>query len=527
MKQINPITKYFVELSIEQSPKEAWHDYFAQGLLSEVLKGVEEELHGDQNNAQLKLLWVLSHSVLGDVPVSALSTPLEEIRSKGIDDKLFPLAAGTYYSVAIALQERKQSKIALTIIESAVDYAARSGVANEENIQVLENKYLDICNEEIERAEKRREPKAYLLSLTEKKNQLQGRKKEKKVEAAPKSSKSPGFTSKAILEAAYEEDKTKEYTLGLNSQPVIDTEATAATESKPKVVTVSFGKRSAYAAGLVLLLGVGYLVLQPNPQLPLQSSVGTQVSTSPVVNADNAVPINTAPNSAAATNTPINTAGPAPEVPPQVANNVSTAGDTTLGQLQERLNSIDVKSKVEGTSNPANNQNTQTPAPVAEMPSNVESPMTNDQIVRYGSGNQNKDVNSAALPPMDDSIASGIQTEDLGGSLGQMQVGPVAKASDGRVYGNAPVTNSAGAVQGLDGKSVQPREVVPFVPPKVYTTIAKTKVLSSPSIVSTQVDQLDEGAKVQVVADLGRWLELRSHQGLKGYIYSQDAVPSQ
>jgi hypothetical protein len=121
---------------------------------------------------------------------------------------------------------------------------------------------------------------------------------------------------------------------------------------------------------------------------------------------------------------------------------------------------------------------------------------------------------------------SNLDVPDRTPRIKDLQVG-----RDGRLYGpsvDKDPYKAASAGEGLktlDGKPVQSFEVRNFPAPRRYKTIVTTKVLTAPSMLSTEVARLQPDAKIVVISSMGPWLELRSKNGTRGYIYSQDAVP--
>jgi len=116
------------------------------------------------------------------------------------------------------------------------------------------------------------------------------------------------------------------------------------------------------------------------------------------------------------------------------------------------------------------------------------------------------------LPEMNpDKLATAV-VESLGDSGATNPVGKVTRGPDGRIYGPPPTD-----------PSVRPVEVEQMKTPQLYRVIAPTAVFSAPSVIAQSVARLEPNAKIQVVAKLGKWLELRSSGGRRGYIYAQDA----
>jgi hypothetical protein len=64
-----------------------------------------------------------------------------------------------------------------------------------------------------------------------------------------------------------------------------------------------------------------------------------------------------------------------------------------------------------------------------------------------------------------------------------------------------------------------------YSPPRTYSIVVNTKVLSRPSYTSAVRAELKKGSKVEVEEDLTLWLKIRSRGGRVGYILAQDANP--
>src|SRR5262249_11255587 len=143
-------------------------------------------------------------------------------------------------------------------------------------------------------------------------------------------------------------------------------------------------------------------------------------------------------------------------------------------------------------------------------------------------------VDPAKVPELDPSRLNVTGIDSIGVGHGISAVPGIMHGSDGRVYG--PPMDAGSVVRdtieqrlnqggrGLDGQPVQAVEVQQFDRPAEFRIIAPTKVLSAPSIISSQVENLPAESKVQVTAQMGQWLEIRSVAGRVGYIYAQDAV---
>ena len=57
--------------------------------------------------------------------------------------------------------------------------------------------------------------------------------------------------------------------------------------------------------------------------------------------------------------------------------------------------------------------------------------------------------------------------------------------------------------------------------------IAQTKIIAAPSLLSEQIGQLRVGETVKVKTKIGQWLEIRSPNNERGYIFAQDAIEVQ
>ncbi len=127
-------------------------------------------------------------------------------------------------------------------------------------------------------------------------------------------------------------------------------------------------------------------------------------------------------------------------------------------------------------------------------------------------------------PLLDPAKLSETKVEALGETFpsGSGVGGRVVRGPDGRLYGPPP--HRSGGARELDGQELRGYEVNRFEPPKPYRTITETQVLEAPSLVAPSLSQLEANAKVQAVAQIGRWLEIRSTGGRVGYIYAQDAI---
>lgn len=137
-----------------------------------------------------------------------------------------------------------------------------------------------------------------------------------------------------------------------------------------------------------------------------------------------------------------------------------------------------------------------------------------------------------SVPQLDPNDLPSMPVESIGSSGKKAPIPTAAMDglrvdSAGRVYGAPKASDPAGAQgRALDGSPLRSYEVEQFDPPLVYKTIARTRVASAPSLLSETLAELNADTPVHVTARMGRWLELRSTGGKVGYIYSQDARPS-
>jgi len=136
-------------------------------------------------------------------------------------------------------------------------------------------------------------------------------------------------------------------------------------------------------------------------------------------------------------------------------------------------------------------------------------------------------VKPPPLPKPDTSGLDGVQVKPLENVGGKEIVKPgYYEGRDGRVYGPPPTGALGSAGQrSLDGSPVRAYAVEEFNPPRNYRTLTRTKVLSSPSILAEQIEELEAERPIRVVSQVGMWLELESRKGRRGYIRSQDATP--
>ena len=432
---------------------------------------IDEALIEEPTNLPARLWWVQCQSELGAVPASALSAPLEEITPQLREtNALYESSIAAYVRVALRLLEKKQTKLAVVLLERAFEFSKLGRSVPHEVREEIRSVLLDVLTQEIERADLKRESKSYLSALEKKSSDLKAEKLVPPKASGPEKRErknSGALSSASLLEAAI--DRKNE---------VLE-EAIVPNLEQGLTVAGPTHTRAALLISLcgALLIGLGVYLTTESKEEPLSEIFAVNLLPSGV---------------------------PSLKMPTLAFAESAGVG---LEFVTRRLERLKESKKEEGKTEPlAWNGPTPVPTVIPTSP-----PPPKQELSRE---------DRAKLPEMNPDKLAGAVIESLGSAAGRNSVEGVMKGPDGRIYGPPPTDLSA---RSLDGSKIKPVEVEQLSQPQLYRVIAPTSVFSAPSVVAQSVARLEPRARVQVVAKLGKWLELRSAGGRKGYIYAQDA----
>lgn len=523
----------------------------SQGNFADAIKDIDAVLTENREDVSARLCWVECQLRAGDVPVTALTSPLEELSSILVDHSdLLPMATKTYLLAGLKLVEREQTRLAVLVLQYSYDFAQKATSLSNERRNDVRSFLTTVIREEINRAEVRREKKAYIANLKEQLSKLENKALEKQVGKSgngnatePKNIKSPSvFNSKSIVQEAVEVDAA--YVLGDNDEDddiiIINAETIKAARKKkinsnPKllflclllmsvvygawfVVNKYFPKSSDASLREQLAMDSAHY-MQPEALLPQVLRSATDGGMSAVTKGIdyNAVKerlekLNSAMNSGAA-----GSSGKDGDV--NNTNGASSAGTSRVGQSNAVQSSV--------------------VHPKQDIAASIQADIDRERARKEAE--QTKDFEDNK-PELDTQRLNQTVVDSAGDNDRRVALDRLTVAGDGRVYGqpqssnningnsdrgNAERANADQAVVGrspVDGSPVRPHEVREFPKQTYYRTITSTEVFSSPSLLAHSVARLEKGAKIEVVAQLGLWLEVVSQKGRKGYLYAQDAV---
>lgn len=441
-----------------------WSDDLSKKNYSEALKKIDAFLIDHPDDLNARLWWVQCQAESGSVPPTALSAPLEEILPKlKEENRLFEGSVAAFLRISLQLLEKKQTKLAALLLERAYDFAKKGRSLPVESREQIRETLLTTLKQERERAELKREAKPYISSIDSRIAEYSKHETESpKAESVPQVKRNSRLSSASVLEAALTE-----------RDQISDVPAAKVEE------------RHTGAAILISLLGGLMIIL---------GLLFSKVLTPQESNLEERLAINLMPS------------GFPSLVLPSVE--FSESGGS-LDSVSKRLERMRKDKEQAATQNLTWNGPTPTAAPTALPPPPVitRAPITREERQK--------------IPEMNPERLATAVVQSLGRTVDQGPIaGNIVRGPDGRIYGPPPSDPSA---RSLDGLQLQPVEVDQLGEPKMYKIIASTAVFSAPSVVAQAVAKLEVGAKVQVVAKMGKWLELRSSGGRRGYIYAQDA----
>jgi len=445
LKQI--IDELAIPLDLPWSEDLSRHDYAA------ALSKVEEALVTNPEDLRARLWWVQCQAEVGGVPPTALSAPLEEILPRLKEEHhLYEGSILAFLRVSQKLLDRKQTKLAVILLERADEFASKGRSLAVESRVAIRQTLLTTLKSERERAETRRESKNYLDSLDKRIAAVTS----EQIEVKPETPRKPTvkLSAKSIMEQALSE----------RSDSDVPPELVAAVHHEDKTRNTRQAVLISLLGGLMIILGLIFSKLIGQTEAPIEDRLAV-----------NRIP-----------------SGFPPIMLPEITYlERSSSLDTVTKRLE----------KIRKDEPPAQQLTWATPEPTP-IPTPRE--LTTEERRK--------------LPEMDPGKLSTAVVQSLGESPARNPVPNIVRGPDGRNYGPPP-----GDAKALDGSKLEPVEVVQLKEPRLYRVIASTSVFSSPSVVAESVARLEREAKVQVVAKMGKWLEIRSNGGRRGYIYSQDA----
>ncbi len=497
VESIEGIGGGFSEAQKAQYP---WHALVEEQRSEEALEAIEQQMKERPNDPICRLWWVRCQLEIDTLPTTALSAPLDELFDKLNElPELKALYCGTYLRTARKLVDKDQYRLAVVMLERALSL---SDSISREDRSSLESFALQVVDDEIKRAQLRRENRSYISSLETKKELL-----EKQVQEH----------SQAQLEADQEKKPEQPHRPGRLSAKQILNEAAEQTQPEDEEsVPVGPSKKWRWAiAAMALPIAVGTIGWEL-----WQYSMTSKQATLP---------------DGVAMNIELR------QKPEMTLPTIKSGGnelDRTLDNVGMRLAKLALASKEKPAGTPGTDPGIDHDALNPKHAATLDQPVApeNDELESIANiPDARNAIPANKLPSYDPSNAPGGTVESVGSSPSKAPIPKAALGKDlkvdsaGRIYGPA---KSADPVQiaprrnALDGSPLRSYEVEQFNPPIVYTTIARTRVVSAPSLLNETLAELNANTPVHVTARMGRWLELRSTGGKVGYIYSQDARPS-
>lgn len=526
----------------------------------EAINSIEQSLLQNSADPQARLWWVRCHLEAGKLPLAALSAPLDEM-FEGVlaDQALCAIGAAVYSRAAAGLIEKNQLRLAVTTLEKAAQLGSKNSGIQSGDLHQLREQLRSLIIDERGRAESRRENRTYLNLLEEKLKKVeQDLAKQTSPVPAVETSKKPKPGPKMLSAKSIVLEAETETVPAAQPGPAAATSSVNSSDSAPQFPPkpaeplrlprrISPRAKRSIAACLVILATIFGL-----PHL-------WRIAFPPA----------TAESIAQMTSDPRTLFAPSQAILPIAELTRASMGESNnnsiLDSVHNRLKNLEIAGKP--NSNPKD-ESEKTPVADANAREKALNDPEVDQTALHWSGDgankangsfkdspfkQNQEqqngiagitddrpsekaVDPSKVPQLDPNRINVTGTDSLGDGRGVEAIPGILRGGDGRIYG--PPMEAARIARdtiqdklnqggrGLDGSAVQPIEVEQYSHPAEFRIIAPTKVLSAPSIVSAQVENLPPNSKVEVTAKMGQWLEIRSVGGRVGYIYSQDAAPT-
>lgn len=470
----------------------SWGTDILSGNYSQAVIHLDTVLADEPENISARLFWIYAHLRAKQLPTTALCSPLEELFSllPAQDLETMRFAYRVYLEAARTLHQNQQTRLAFSMLEHALELTTLHSIPMEPAVSRFA---LEVVETELDRADKKREPLTYKQALEEFKQQILKR------SAHVQSSESFSTTQQPPSSPVSAKDIAEQ------APPV---------EALSQDTTVSPARRGSKfqpfaIAGLVILVAVTYYYFQMLAPRSPSTAPGAAI----------ALALDTRPRL----------------IPPKLEISANRPLNQKLDTVGKRLEDLGQSSAAQP---PAEKEEVDTAALNPEYAKGLASPVLpeNDEIASIDGSSLGED----RVPAFDSKLIPNdvAQSVEQVGESGRKVPIPQAALGDrlsvdsqGRVFGPPSASDRAAAAppqqRALDGSPLQSYEVQQYSPPLLYRTITVTRVVSAPSILSSTLAELPENTPVHVSAKMGRWLELRSTGGKVGYIFSQDATPSQ
>ncbi len=503
-KSIEALLERKVELELKADSPQYLRS-IEDGNYIAALEEVEKQLTETPKDVRARLFWVECQLREGQVPVTALITPLEEI----IDDirktdNLLLQSTLTYLRAAIVLYDRGQSRLSVTVMQWANEFAESSNKLTKEELMQLRSFYLSSLEEEIDKAATRRESKAYIEGLKKEFSELQKKYKSASNARLKKTSskKRRVFNSKSIIQEA-------------NSK---DAEETESLESKHREGLSFTGVLIWFLSLTVLAFGGFYLFENYYPLIDYQEIDNRLAMSASTPSVELDLPI-------------------LKKHLARIPEKKSDDGSSFDG-VKKRLNQLQqvaktAEQKKEGKTTKPYKKSGMPKGVRKDLAAQIQADMERERKRLEAKRNKEIQENTPSLDPNHfkntpiQELEPGKnkhRREDL--NISRQSMADLHIARNGRVYGkplDGDLNGSVG-VSPIDGSPVAAIEVYEYKETTYFRTITGTEVFSRPSLLANSLAHLEPDAKIQVVAKIGEWLELVSTGGRRGYIYAQDAV---
>jgi len=513
-KELRRVSSSKYALSAFDISKESWFEELSKEDFKGALVEIEKDYDPSTAAITRKLWWIRCQLATGQVPSSALTSPLEEIFENLKTSPTYAhLGCSTYLQSSLKLLEKNQMRLSVLMFDRAAELSAKHKLLSREEELSLQNFYLELLEKELVDSKKRRESKDY-VTKTETKIEKQ-KKSLASLKARKNKSESPsqvqfGLNSKAILDKAEQKEADKK-----QANAVI--EKTEGVQTAKKNETKRLKTILAIVSTLLCLAlaFISWNTLFPSKNKKGDTSLQEKASSGTI----NGEPKNLA--------TPTESSIKRSDVTRELSSTSSSSEDSSMNSLNKRIEAIGeskdnlriVETIPIDQTEDANAEEIDDEA--LQRSNEIRLPeQKEEELVSIGSEIDAEPIPEARIKPR---TSPPIQV----GSSGRKA--PLLNPNSRPVQPKLPLRNrdplaSRNGEKALDGSPLRSYEVENFDPPITFKTITPTEVLVAPSLLAKSLAKLETGTHIHVTRKMGRWLKLRSKGGNIGYIYAQDAT---
>lgn len=506
--------------------------------LNSWLKELDQNLASNPDSLESKLAWVYCNLENNTLPAVALSSPLGELFPRLLESSNMKLSGSKVYEIlALKLFEKKQYKLAITFYEKAIElnesHESLTGEKLGPENNSLYSSFKEALEKELLSAEKRKEPRSYKEALEEKIkiissveiSDVRAVNVESSTPKELKSSETIGSDTSKKDDISFLANQSKEETRGLEDDSS-DFKFKPIREGQVAESPVEGAPSSSFLPLVFCILaGLGLAFLFNNfrgGDFSLDFLFEDSASDFDINEAEFSE-LELEETKVPEENQIEPASRPLPKSQlEKVVSETSPKNSKVYSRLTDKIENI---GKNAGSSESALSENTKN-KDIADL-SNASTSTSSPQVL-------------APEPILEPQIEGGGDSQSSSSLEEEIKPNPETK-KEVKTLPKLPSNPKREVIDKNDSREEFERKgrrrrrpsplskpsgvpVNKFDTPRTYEVVVQTDVYTAPSLRSSALVRLERGAKIKVIARFGRWLELKSKEGNRGFIFAQDAA---